>query len=71
MAQAVQQSKCRRRLTSFMIVVCPEPLALGNGPVNGGALMVHRATRGAAVGSEGGDVEVEGSVGPGVYDGTG
>ena len=53
-----------------MIVVCLEPEAVDNGPMNGGALVVRRATRGAVVGSEGGDVEVEGGVRPGVYDGT-
>ena len=70
-AQVVQQSRRRRGLTGFMIVVCLEPEAVDNGPMNGGALVVHRAMRGAVVGSEGGDVEVEGGVGPGVYDGTG
>ena len=54
-----------------MIVVCLEPEAVGNGTMNGGALVVHRAVRGAVVDSEGGDVDVEGGVGPGGYDGTG
>ena len=39
--------------------------------MDGDALVVHRAMRGAVAGSEGGDVEMEGGVGLGVYDGTG
>ena len=71
MAQVVQQSRRRRGLTGFMIVVCLEPEAVGNGTMSGGALVVHRAMRGAVVETKSGDVEVEGGVGPGVYDGTG
>ena len=41
------------------------------GKMDGGALMVPRAARGTVVESEGGDVEMEGSVGSDVYDGTG
>ena len=40
-----------------MTVICLEPEAVENGPMNGGTLVVHRAMRGAAVGTEGGDVE--------------
>ena len=64
-AQVDQQRKRRRGLTGFMTVVCLEPEAVDNGPVDGGALVVHRAMRGAVVGSEGRDVEVL------VCDGTG
>ena len=53
-----------------MTVVCLEPEAVENGRMNGDTLVVHRAMRGAVVGSEGGDVEVEGGVGHGVFDGT-
>ena len=38
--------------------------------MSGGALVVHSAMRGAVVGSESGDVEVEGGVGAGVCDKT-
>ena len=54
-----------------MIVVRFEPEAVGDGTMDGGALAVPRGVRGAVVGSEGGDVEVEGGVGSDVYDGTG
>ena len=43
-----------------MTVVCLEPEAVGNGPMNGDALAAHRAMRGGVMGTEGGDVEAEG-----------
>ena len=66
-AQVVQQGTCRQELTGFMIVVCLEPEAVGNGTMNGGALVVHCAMRGP----EGGDVEEVGSGSLDVYEGVG
>ena len=45
-----------------MLDVCFEPEAVGDRTVKSGPLMVHRAMRGAVVGTEGGDVEVEGNL---------
>ena len=53
-----------------MAVVCLELEAVENGARNGATLVLHPAMRGAVVGVEGGDVEVEGGVDHGVYDGT-
>ena len=58
-ALVVQQGPCQQELTRFMIVVCLEPEAVGNGTMDGGALVVHRAMRGAVKGPEGGDVQME------------
>ena len=60
--QVVQQSERRRGLTGLMIVVGFKPEAVGDGTVNGGALVGPRAVRAAVVHSEGGGVEMEGSV---------
>ena len=54
-----------------MLDVCFEPEAVGNKIMKGGPLIVHRAMRGAVVGTEGGDVEVEGSGNLDVYEGGG
>ena len=54
-----------------MIVVCSEPEAVGNRTMSGGAVVLQRAMRGAVVVSVGGDVEMQGSVGSDVCDGTG
>ena len=53
-----------------MLDVCFEPEAVGNRTMKGGPLTVHRAMR-AVVGTEGGDVEVEGSGNLDVYEGGG
>ena len=49
-----------------MAVVRLESEAVEKGQRNGATLVVHRAMRGAAVGTEGGDVVVERGVGHGV-----
>ena len=56
-----------------MLGVCFEPEAVGNRTMKVGPLMVHRATRGAVVGTEGGDMEaeVEGGGNLDVYEGGG
>ena len=51
-----------------MIVVRFEPEAVGDGTMDGGALVVPRAVRGTVVESEGGDVEMERNVGSDVWD---
>ena len=54
-----------------MLDVCFEPEAVGNRTMKVGPLMVYRATRGAVVGTQGGDVEVEGGGNLDVYEGGG
>ena len=53
------------------IHVCLESEAVENGQRGGATLVVHREMKGAVVGMEGGDVEVEGGVGQGVCNGAG
>ena len=55
----VQQDVSQRALTASTLDVCFELEAVGDRTVKSG--LVHRAMRGAVVGTEGGDVEVEGS----------
>ena len=54
-----------------MLDVCFEPEAVDNRTVKRGSLMEHRAMRGAGVGTEGGEVKVEGSGNLVVYEGGG
>ena len=49
-AQVVQQSKRRRELIGFMIVVCLKMEAVDDGPRWGATLVMHRAMKGAVVG---------------------
>ena len=70
-ALGVQQDPCQRELARFMLNVCFEPEAVGNRTMKGAPLMVHRAMRGAVVGTEGDEVKVEGSGNLVVYEGGG
>ena len=68
---APAQSERRRGLTEITRKSRFELEATGDGVVNGGAPAVPHVVRAAAVQSEGGDVEMEGSVGLDVCEGTG
>ena len=70
-ALSVQQGPCQRELATFMLDVCFEPEAAGDRTVKSGPLVVHRAMRGAVVGTEGGDVGVKGRGSLDVYGGGG
>ena len=54
-----------------MLDVCFEPEAVGYRTVQSGPLVVRRAMRGAVVGPEGVDMEVEGSGSLDVFEGAG